>query len=81
MVFKNRESALVSSTLCKLSYHLRYRYEWIIHVDKIADRCNDQEDDRQGGSSDLTERALREIYLLPFMLAEKNAKPWAYMTA
>ena len=26
-------------------------------------------------------RALREIYLMPFMLAEKFAKPWSFMTA
>ncbi len=29
----------------------------------------------------MTERALREIFLMPFMLAEKYAKPWALMTA
>ncbi|CAG8729926.1 2925_t:CDS:2, partial [Acaulospora colombiana] len=42
---------------------------------------NDQEDDRQGVSSEVSPRALREIYLMPFMLAEKSAQPWAYMTA
>ena len=29
----------------------------------------------------MSERAFREIYLMPFMLAEKYAKPWAFMTA
>jgi hypothetical protein len=29
----------------------------------------------------ISPRALREIYLMPFMLAEKYAKPWSYMTA
>ncbi|KAG8854733.1 hypothetical protein FRB91_003186 [Serendipita sp. 411] len=43
--------------------------------------ANDQEDDRQGVDSVLSPRALREVYLMPFMIAEKYAKPWAYMTA
>ncbi len=29
----------------------------------------------------MSDRALREIYLMPFMLALKYAKPWAFMTA
>lgn len=29
----------------------------------------------------LSERALREIYLMPFMLAQKYAKPWCFMTS
>lgn len=43
--------------------------------------CNDQDNDRMGVNSIVTERALREIYLMPFMLAIKNAKPAAIMTA
>ncbi|KIO27413.1 glycoside hydrolase family 3 protein [Tulasnella calospora MUT 4182] len=43
--------------------------------------ANDQEDDRFGSDSILSDRALREIYLYPFMLAEKLAKPMSYMTA
>ncbi|EIN07857.1 hypothetical protein PUNSTDRAFT_121061 [Punctularia strigosozonata HHB-11173 SS5] len=43
--------------------------------------CNDKENDRMGSDSILSDRALREIYLLPFMLAQKHAKPWAFMTA
>lgn len=42
---------------------------------------NDKENDRFGYSSNIGERPLREIYLLPFMLAQKYAAPWAYMTA
>jgi beta-glucosidase len=42
---------------------------------------NDKEDDRFGYSSNVTERALREIYCMPFMLAQKYAQPWSYMTA
>ena len=42
---------------------------------------NDKEDDRMAYDSIMSERALREIYLMPFMLAEKYAKPWAFMTA
>ncbi|CAK5276716.1 unnamed protein product [Mycena citricolor] len=43
--------------------------------------ANDKENDRMAYSSDLSERALREIYLMPFMLAQKLAKPWSMMTA
>ena len=41
---------------------------------------NDKENDRFAYDSIMTPRALREIYLMPFMLAEKHAQPWAYMT-
>ncbi|KAF8589753.1 glycoside hydrolase family 3 protein [Ramaria rubella] len=43
--------------------------------------ANDQEHERMGVDSIVSERALREIYLYPFMLAQRDAKPWAYMTA
>jgi len=43
--------------------------------------ANDQENDRMALDSILSDRALREIYLMPFMLAQKFAQPWAYMTA
>ncbi|KAG8986365.1 hypothetical protein FRB90_004056 [Tulasnella sp. 427] len=43
--------------------------------------ANDQEHERLGSDSIVSQRALREIYLYPFMLAQKLAKPWAYMTA
>lgn len=43
--------------------------------------CNDQEHERMAVDSILTERALREIYLMPFMLAIKNGVPGAMMTA
>ncbi|KAG7293553.1 hypothetical protein NEMBOFW57_003605 [Staphylotrichum longicolle] len=43
--------------------------------------CNDQEHERVAVSALVTERALREIYLLPFQLAIKAAKPGALMTA
>ncbi|KAL2429863.1 putative beta-glucosidase I [Exophiala dermatitidis] len=43
--------------------------------------CNDQEDQRQAVDSVLTERALREIYLMPFMIAQRDSQPWCYMTA
>ncbi|KAJ7220655.1 beta-glucosidase [Mycena pura] len=42
---------------------------------------NDKENDRMAYDSIISERALREVYLMPFMLAQKLAKPWAYMTA
>ncbi|KAG8943854.1 hypothetical protein FRC04_002477 [Tulasnella sp. 424] len=43
--------------------------------------ANDQEDERMGSDSILSDRALREVYLYPFMLAEKLAKPMSYMTS
>ena len=43
--------------------------------------CNDQEHERLAVNSIVTDRALREIYLMPFMLAIKAAKPAAVMTA
>ncbi|KAG8906251.1 hypothetical protein FRB99_007313 [Tulasnella sp. 403] len=43
--------------------------------------ANDQEHERQGVSSEVSERALREVYLYPFMLAQKLSKPWAFMTS
>ena len=42
---------------------------------------NDKENDRMGYDSIMSERALREVYLMPFMLAHKYAKPWSFMTA
>ncbi|EJD35757.1 beta-glucosidase [Auricularia subglabra TFB-10046 SS5] len=43
--------------------------------------CNDQENARHGSDSILSARALREIYLMPFMIAQRDAKPWAVMTS
>ena len=42
---------------------------------------NDKENDRFAYDSVISPRAMREIYAMPFMLAEKYAQPWAYMTA
>ena len=39
--------------------------------------CNDQEHERMAVSAIVTQRALREIYLLPFMIALRLAKPAA----
>lgn len=43
--------------------------------------CNDQEHERMAVNSILTQRALREIYLLPFQVAIKLSQPGAVMTA
>lgn len=43
--------------------------------------CNDQEHQRQAVDIIVTERALREIYLMPFQLAQRDADPWTYMTS
>ncbi|THZ69837.1 hypothetical protein D6C85_06400 [Aureobasidium pullulans] len=42
---------------------------------------NDQEHERNRVDSIVTERALREIYLLPFQLAVRDAYPKSFMTA
>jgi beta-glucosidase len=43
--------------------------------------CNDQEDKRMSVNITVSDRALREIYLLPFMLAIRDSNPGAIMTA
>lgn len=43
--------------------------------------CNDQEHERMAVNSIVTERALREIYLLPFQIAIKMSQAGAIMTA
>lgn len=43
--------------------------------------CNDQELDRNSNSSEVSLRALREIYLKPFQIAIRESDPWALMTA
>lgn len=43
--------------------------------------CNNQEDNRKGTDSILSERTLREIYLKGFEIAVKQAQPMAIMTS
>lgn len=43
--------------------------------------CNDLEDKRLASNSIVSERALREIYLMPFQIAQRDAQPKAFMTA
>lgn len=43
--------------------------------------CNDQEHQRTLYNAIVTDRALREIYLKPFQIATRDAKPATYMTA
>ena len=43
--------------------------------------CNDQEHERNAYSAQVTERALREIYLSPFQIAIRDSKPTCLMTA
>ncbi|MBN1180139.1 MAG: glycoside hydrolase family 3 C-terminal domain-containing protein [Anaerolineae bacterium] len=43
--------------------------------------CNDSEFERMSISSEVSERALHEIYLTPFRIALRDAQPWAVMSA
>ncbi|KAI5827683.1 glycoside hydrolase family 3 protein [Schizophyllum commune Tattone D] len=43
--------------------------------------ANDQEFERFSISADVSERALREIYLKPFQIALKKGNPWAFMSS
>ncbi|RMZ83339.1 hypothetical protein DV737_g1674, partial [Chaetothyriales sp. CBS 132003] len=43
--------------------------------------CNDSEHERMAVNAVVSERALREIYLLPFQIALRDAGPWCLMTA
>ncbi|KFY67004.1 hypothetical protein V497_00594 [Pseudogymnoascus sp. VKM F-4516 (FW-969)] len=43
--------------------------------------ANDQEHERMGQDSIIGARALRDIYLRPFQIAQARACPWSYMTS
>ncbi|KEZ45039.1 putative beta-glucosidase I [Scedosporium apiospermum] len=43
--------------------------------------ANDQEHERMGQDSIIGPRALREIYLRPFQIAQARASPWSYMAS
>lgn len=43
--------------------------------------CNDQEHQRTLYNAIVTQRALREIYLKPFQIAQRDSRPATYMTA
>ena len=43
--------------------------------------CNDQEHERRCQDSRVSERALRENYLMPFMIVQRESKPGCIMTA
>jgi len=43
--------------------------------------CNDSEFERYSISSEVRERALRELYLAPFYTAVREVKPWTIMAA
>lgn len=43
--------------------------------------CNDQEHERNAVDVIITDRAMREIYLLPFQIAVRDSNPASFMTA
>jgi beta-glucosidase len=43
--------------------------------------ANDQEHQRQSMNAIVSERALREIYLMPFQIAQRDSKPMCFMSA
>ena len=43
--------------------------------------CNDQEFERRSISAQIEERPLHEIYLEPFRIAVRDARPWAVMSS
>lgn len=43
--------------------------------------CNNQEDNRTGVSANVSQRALREIYLRAFRIAVAEGNPWCVMTS
>lgn len=43
--------------------------------------CNDLEDQRRAVDVRVSDRAMREIYMLPFMLATRDSKPKAFMSS
>ncbi|KAJ5313224.1 uncharacterized protein N7443_000108 [Penicillium atrosanguineum] len=73
------EDPLLSGSLAT-SYCLGVQSENVIATPKHL-VCNDQEHERVAVSALVTERALREIYLLPFQLALAGANPGALMTS
>ena len=62
-----------------LTESVQSRENCIVTIKHFA--CNNQEENRRGVSSVVSERALREIYLLGFELAVRLAQPGAIMTS
>ncbi|KAG6839583.1 hypothetical protein C0991_001270 [Blastosporella zonata] len=75
---RGTQSGGVGTTIKHFVYVFRRDLE--LYTDTLSSG-NDKENDRMAYDSIISARALREIYLMPFMLAQKYAQPWSMMTA
>ncbi|KAK9342520.1 glycoside hydrolase superfamily [Lipomyces starkeyi] len=78
--FESFSEDLVLSGLLATSYCLGLQKEDIVPTLKHL-VCNDQEHERVAVSALVTQRAQREIYLLPFQIAIAGANPGVVMTS
>ncbi|RMJ18362.1 hypothetical protein BHE90_002186 [Fusarium euwallaceae] len=82
----NKELMKEAGELIARECHAKSAHVWLGPTVNIASSLkhlvlNDMEHERTLVDCRISQRALREIYLLPCQLAIRNANPWALMTA